>query len=240
VTTDHTAGAAAELYVMPLNHDTESAAHDSDKRIRARLLRTASLVVVATVLCVGSFVAGRLVEHRANQSAISKQDSGPNVTAPPTNQSTNPNNDENRREEIAQLNGQVSEMNWQLVSPFKEFEAGKIDAATLRQRTAEPEVKILRLCTRMHELSNEIEDAETRKKVVNYTAAILQRQRGFSMMIEGISLDDESRVAEGAKLFEDGRNKTLAAAVEIGGSDNPQSAHLKRLLDAYESSENRP
>jgi hypothetical protein len=192
------------------------------------------------VLSVVSFFAGRFFERRANQITATNDASPrtPNLAEKRVN--GNSSQDDKKCQEIADLNGQVSEMNWELVTPFKEFEAGKIDAATFRQRTAEPEVQILRLCTRMYKLANEVESTETRNKAVNFTAAVLLRQRGFSMMIEGVSLEDDSRITEGARLFEDGRNKALAAVVAFAGSDNPQAAHLKRLMDAYEPRENSP
>ncbi len=140
-------------------------------------------------------------------------------------------------EEIARLIGQVSKMSWDLVTPFKEFQAGKINAAMLRKRTAEPEVAILRDCLRVYELATEIEDAGTREKAVNVAAAVLQRQRGFSMMIEGIAIGDESRIAQGGKLFEEGRNQAIASVLAFTGSDSPHAAQLKRLLDAYDPPE---
>jgi len=135
--------------------------------------------------------------------------------------------------EIADLNDQASRMNWELVTPFKEFEAGKIDAATLHQRTVEPEGKLLRLYTGMYKLANEIEHSDTRDKALDFTGASLQRHRGFSQIIEGHTLIDDSRIAEGVRLFEDGRRKAMAAVIEFTDADNPQTAHLKRLLDAY-------
>ena len=151
----------------------------------------------------------------------------------------NGDHDSRTCEEIARLIGQVSKMSWDLVTPFKEFQAGKIDAAVLRQRTAEPEVAILRDCLRVYELATEIEDAGTREKAVNLAAAVLQRQRGFSMMIEGIAIGDESRIARGEKLFEEGRNQAIASVLAFTGSDSPHAAQLKRLLDAYDPHEDQ-
>ena len=201
---------------------------------RSQYVRGSALIVIAVVLCAASFLVGRSFERRIPPAPVV-------VDAPPTD--AKPNNgshvvessrDENRCKEIAELTGKISEMNWDLVTPFKEFEAGTINAETLRQRTAEPELKILRTSIRMYEIANEIEDDEIREKAVKYTSAVLQRQQGFAMLIEGISLNDKARAAQGAKLFDDGRNKAMAASIELVGSKTPGTEHLQRLLNAYD------
>ena len=206
-------------------------------RTRTQFIRKSWLLVAMSILCVASLAVGRFAERRANQMTSATNASRPNAIQADKHDKRTSSRDNEKCQEIANLNGQVSEMNWELVTPFKEFETGEIDAAALRERTAKPELKILRLCTRMYKLANDVENTKTRDKVVNFAAAVLQRHRGFSMMIEGISLDDASRIAEGAKLFEDGRNKAIAAAIEFTGPDSPHTAHLKRLHDAYQPSD---
>jgi hypothetical protein len=179
-------------------------------RRRPLFVRAAILLVVVLTIAFAASMARRVKELRSERAT--------EISQAMRQEHFEAAKDEKLLAEIDDLTGQVSSMNWELVTPFKEFEAGKIDAATLRKRTAEPEAKILRLCTRMYELANAVEDPTTRDRAVNVH-------------------DDEARLEEGAKLFEEGRNKAIAAAIALSDADTPQAAHLQRLLDAYEPRE---
>jgi len=193
---------------------------------------------MAVVISGVSFVAGRYVERQAHESGEQKV-SGP-VVNPQVRAETIEEHDAKRCSEILRLYDQVSNMNWELLTPFTEYQAGKIDAATLGRRSAEPENENLRRCTRMYELAAEIKTPDTREKFVALTAAILERHRGFSMMIEGITRDEPSRIAAGEKLFVEGRDRAIAAAARCVDAKSPEAAQLNRLLDAYKAGEGRP
>jgi hypothetical protein len=207
---------------------------------RRRALGATACILVVIACCVICFLAGRLTEQRAKEPTAQVDAAPQSVKVVDAPEPANKSDDKNKCEEILRLKQQVTQLNWKLVTPFYQYQAGNVDAEELRRQTAEPEEAILRLATRMCELANDIDDTTLRRRILELTTAVLQRQRGFSMMIEGIVRGDESRLSQGEKLFEEGRNKAIAAVVSLDDSDSPEAVHLRRLLDAYESGDKQP
>jgi hypothetical protein len=196
-------------------------------------------VCLAVILCAASFFLGRLVER----GALVKAEQSPQREDHAQSTSSEPNTPEAAHSDdaignrIADLHGRIGKMNWKLVTPFKQFEAGEIDAQTLRRETSVPEAEILSLSLEMFELANQIQDPALRRKTVALASGVVQRQRGFAMMIEAQVSENPAAMDAGAKLFVQGRNKAIAAAVDlVGTSETPEKEVLQNLLDAYEKS----
>ena len=216
--------------------------HDSGQS-NSRLRVFAEFGLVTVALCVIAFWAGRftaptspVASYEIPQKGIHRQE--PEHEGAVSNEGESPSRqqlsseDADRLREINELYTAVSEENWQLVSPLAEYEAGRISSAELREQTAVPEVEILRRCTRMLELSTELDDSQQRNEWSAVCSAILLRHRGLSMIIEGIAADDESKVEAGSKLFEQGRNDAIAATLQFQ-VESPTRVMLEKLSDAY-------
>ena len=201
--------------------------------------RNFPIALLLAAACTASFFAGRVTAPRQSgqpQSATPKSSSPlESLTDSPDRNLT----DDERGTQLAALQKELSDSGWELIGPLKEFEGGRIDAKTLVQRTAEPEMRAMRLCIRMHELANQKENPSTKAVTTNMTMGLLQRHRGLSMIIEGYGNGDEARAAAGAELFEDGRKQVLASAVTIGGADSDQAEGLQRVLKAYQDANSK-
>ncbi len=192
--------------------------------------------VVAVIACLSSFQFGRIVERRSiDPDSQRRKTDAPSIDAAAGARSPVVT-DEQRGTEIASLHNELTSVNWDLVTPIKEFEAGTIDGPTLRQKTANAEVRALRLCTRMHELANQMVDPHVKEVTAGMTMGLLHRHRGVTMIIEGYVSGDEARALAGSKLLEDGRRQVLTYATQIGDPGSVQSQGLKRVLGAYDES----
>jgi hypothetical protein len=201
--------------------------------------RIAALLTLLVGACILSFVAGRMTArptNALNEDPVSQlTPHSPELKNSDANKSNA--SDSDRGSEIASLNAELSRLNWDLVTPLKEFEAGRIDEVTLKQRTAEADLKAVRLCTRMHELALQMTNSDVRARTLNFTSGLLQRHRGISMIIEGYVPSDESKLAAGSKLFEDGRRQVLESVLQMGDPKLPEAQLLKRVLEAYQPTE---
>lgn len=198
--------------------------------------------VLILLACGLSFAFGRLFERNyAKQPQPSPRAATVSEVAAPEVNAQKPalRTDDEIGSEIVALYSELTPLNWELVTPLKEFEAGKIDRETLRRQTTEPELKALRICTRMQELANGMKSQQTRTLTIALTSALLQRHRGLTLIIEGYVTSDDAKVIAGSQLFEKGRNESIQRAAELGNPNRSETKLLDALHDAYESDPQR-